>query len=178
MAKRIFSFLMLFISFLMTGCFNKETTDTELYLKVLIQEESGSQNTQCEGIKAYAYAVYDTDWEVVSFEDALNGVITSSDQEKRSDPDVTAEEYVDEITDVRYLKMYMSYPLMMIVTVDTEHQIYAYTFKPFTAINLSQTYLTLILHLWKKEPYTEGNEKNGLWNIVPPKIATQPTTTL
>ncbi|MBQ0081183.1 MAG: hypothetical protein KBS95_06530 [Alistipes sp.] len=171
MAKKLYSFLLIAAVGLLVGCFHKETTDTEVFLKVLIQEESGSKNTQCDGIKAYAYALYDERWSVESYEDALNGVITSFDGEKLSTPDVIAEEYVEEQTGTRYMKMYMEYPLMMIVAVDTQHKMYAYAIKHFEAINLPQTYLSLVMHLWKKEPYSEGNEKSCYWRVVPPQVS-------
>ena len=154
----------------LTGCFEKVTTRTNLLIKVLVQETSGGENRLEEDVKAYAYYTKTDDWYVASYDDALNGIITDSlGVERRTLPDVEGVPFNKETLTATYTSLPLTESPAMVVVVSPATRMYAYTFKPLNAENLSETYITLVFHTWQKKTYTEGSaSKGGLWRIFPP----------
>ena len=74
------------------GCFKKVTLDCRYNVRIYFQAESGGEVVQGENTIAYAFAADTTQWTVASYDDALNGVLTSKTSgEKRTDFMVRAE---------------------------------------------------------------------------------------
>lgn len=155
---------------LVTSCFKKTTKDTNLIIKTLIQETSGGENLLATD--TYAYAVYTgTDkWMVASYQDAVDRIVTDSlGVERITAPDVEAVPYQREGDDNYYLSLPLNQSPALVVLVAPSVRMYATLFKYLNVDNLHETYMTLLLHSWKKDPYTEGSvQKGGVWNIVPP----------
>ena len=155
---------------LATSCFKKTTKDTNLIIKTLIQEKSGGENLLATD--TYAYAVYTgTDkWMVASYEDAVSRIVTDSlGVEKITVPDVESVPFEREESENYYLSLPLNQSPALVVLVAPSVRMYATLFKYLNVDNLHQTYMTLLLHPWKKDPYTEGSvQKGGVWNIVPP----------
>lgn len=153
----------------LTGCFKKVTTDTTAIIKTLVQEVSGGENVPTESVDVYAYYTKTEDWEIRSYEDAANRIITSTDDgTQRSEPDVVGEPYEKYETGC-YTSLRLTSSPAMIVVVEPQTRMYAYMFKLLEAENLPETFLTLIFHSWRDKAYTEGSKVGSIWNVFPPE---------
>lgn len=146
---------------LFAGCFKDVSYKTTYVLKPLVQENSGDVAELLEEgtAKAFAYAADTAFWEVASYQDALEGVITRRDDpsQKQAVPLVTAEPYPQEDTP-GWLQMVLDKPDVMVVAVDTEHRLYGYTQQEIPE-NFPKLYVSVVFKPWK-----EGNEyKDGNW---------------
>lgn len=152
------------------GCFKSVTKDTNLVIKTLVEEKSGAGNALATDTYAYAYYTGTDKWMVASYEDAVAKIVTDSlGVERKTVPDVESVPF-NRTDDSNY---YISLPLnqspALVVLVAPSIRMYATTFKYLNVDNLYETYITLLLHPWKKAPYTEGSaQKGGVWTIVPP----------
>lgn len=157
---------------MLCGCFKKVTTDTTAVIKTLLQETSGGENTPLTGVTAYAYFPGSENWTVNSYEDAVNRVITSTeDGSQRDVPDAEGVPY-EKYESGNYTSLWLNASPAMIVVVDPQSEMYAYMFRYLTAENLPETFLTLIFHTWKTEPYKEGSKEGQIWNVFPPVAGT------
>lgn len=153
---------------MLCGCFKKVTTDTTVVIKALLQETSGGDNVPVTGVTAYAYYTGSENWTINSYEDAVNRIITSTeDGSQRNEPDAEGSPY-EKYESGNYTSMWLNASPAMIVVVDPQSQMYAYMFKYLNAENLPETFLTLIFHTWKTEPYKEGTKEGQIWNVFPP----------
>ncbi|MBE6188885.1 MAG: hypothetical protein E7143_07160 [Rikenellaceae bacterium] len=152
------------------GCFKSVTKDTNLVIKTLVEEKSGAGTALATDTYAYAYYTGTDKWMVASYEDAVAKIVTDSlGVERKTLPDVESVPF-NRTDDSNY---YISLPLnqspALVVLVAPSIRMYATTFKYLNVDNLYETYITLLLHPWKKAPYTEGSaQKGGVWTIVPP----------
>ena len=152
------------------GCFKSVTKDTNLVIKTLVEEKSGAGTALATDTYAYAYYTGTDKWMVASYEDAVAKIVTDSlGVERKTVPDVESAPF-NRTDDSNY---YISLPLnqspALVVLVAPSIRMYATTFKYLNVDNLYETYITLLLHPWKKAPYTEGSaQKGGVWTIVPP----------
>ena len=162
----------------MTGCFKKVTKDTNLIIKTLVQEQSGGNNIATADVFAYACYTGTDKWMVASYDDAVNRIVTDSlGVEKITIPDVEGTPFLREGDDNPYVSLPLDNSPAFVVLVCPQVRMYATLFKYLNVDNLHETYMTLLLHAWKKSPYTEGSEKKGgVWNIVPPTPETTPET--
>lgn len=157
------------VALTMTGCFKKVTTDTTAIIKTLVQETSGGENVPTESVDVYVYYTGNEDWEIRSYEDAVNRTITSTtDGSQRSEPDAVGTPYEKYETGC-YTAVPLTSSPAMIVVVEPQTRMYAYMFKLLTAENLPETYLTLIFHSWRDKAYTEGSKVGSIWNVFPPE---------
>jgi hypothetical protein len=158
------------VATLAVSCFKSVTKDTNLIIKTLIQETSGGANSLATDTYAYACYTGTDKWMVASYEDAVAKIVTDSlGVERITAPDVESTVF-ERADDANY---YISLPLTqspaLVVLVAPSQRMYATTFKYLNLDNLYETYITLLLHPWKKAPYTEGTQqKGGVWTIVPP----------
>lgn len=158
----------------LTGCFTKVTTDTTAVIKTLVQEVSGGENVPSEGVEVYAYYTGSEDWEIRSYEDAANRIITSTaDGSQRTEPDAVGEPYTKYETGC-YTAVPLTASPSMIVVVEPQKRMYAYMFKQLTAENLKETFLTLIFHTWRDKEYTEGSKAGSIWQVFPPEKIEEP----
>ena len=159
----------LLIMFLACGCFKKVTTNTTVVVKSLVQAESGGTLLPADGVVMYAYYTGSEEWEIRSYEDALNRVITNTTtNEQRTMPDVEGAPYAIEGSANCYTSFFQSASPAMVVVVYPAAKMYAYMFRSLVAENLPTTYLTLIFRPWKSEPYFEGSKAGYKWYVVPP----------
>lgn len=170
MVKTLRIALILLVTLSLSSCFKKVTTNTLFVLKTLVQPASGEANIPAEEVELYGFFVDDEGWEVRSYEDALSHKITSETGEVIEDPDVFGEEFTKETLTQKYLAMPLT-GSAFIVVVDKKTKMYAHCYMVLSAINLEETYVTLILHPWKTAPYTEGSATKGCyWSIYPPVV--------
>lgn len=160
------------------GCFKKVTTDTNLIIKTLIQEQSGGENIATADVFAYACYTGTDKWMVASYDDALNRIVTDSlGVEKITIPDVEGVPFVREGNDNPYLSLPLNTSPALVVLVCPQVRMYATMFKYLNIENLPESYMTILLHAWKKSAYNEGSDKKGgVWHIVPPTPEVTPET--
>ena len=163
---------------LATSCFKEVTTDTNLILKTLIHEKSGGANVVTNDVFAYACYTGTDKWMVASYDDALNRIVTDSlGVEKITVPNVEGMPFVREGDENPYISLPLNSSPALVVLVCPQVRMYATLFKYLNVDNLPETYMTLLLHAWKKDTYTEGSDKKGgVWHIVPPAPEVAPET--
>ncbi|MBQ9137181.1 MAG: hypothetical protein IJX65_00920 [Alistipes sp.] len=163
---------------LLTSCFKKVTTDTNLIIKTLIQEKSGGENTLATDTYAYACYTGTNKWMVASYDDAVNRIVTDSlGVERITVPDVESVPFVREGDENHYVSLPLNNSPALVVLVAPSVRMYATIFKYLNVENIPETYMTLLLHPWKTKPYTEGSDKKGgVWNIMPPAPEPEPET--
>lgn len=160
---------------LFAGCFESVSYETSYALKPLVQEEEGDVARALLDVEAFAYAVDTTRWTVASYDDALNGIITSKidPADKKTDPPIVAEPYQD-LGPEWWLRMPVDNPSLMIVAVDTRDKIYAYTQQAFVENMSGGLYVSLVFKLWKKGTvYKDGNWSfYNEFYVPPPEVKT------
>ena len=151
MKKRSFHILAL-AALLLAGCFEKVAYDTVYTLIPKTQAASGDTERIVEGALTYAFAADTAAWFVATYDDALNGVITSRTDPsvKRSDPIATGEPDPTEGLEGS-LRMRLTRPSQLVVAIDPEDRLYAYT-QQKVAENLPRTYVALTF-----KPYHAGS---------------------
>lgn len=163
----------------MSGCFKSKTTDTLLVLKVLVEEKSGEDKILAEDVQVYGYELENDDWYIASYDDALNGIITDSlATQKLTVPDLRGEKFEKEGLTQYYTSIPLTSSPTMVVVVCPSAKMFAYSFRTLDVINMTETYITLLLHKWKSAYYTEGADtKGGMWYIFPPEEEEDNTNT-
>lgn len=143
---------------LLAGCFDSVSYKTRYVLKPLVQEASGDPYNALLGVQAFVYAADTTLWTVASYEDALNGIITSktNPSDRQTTPLAVATAY-EELGTEWWLQLPVGGPSLMIVAVDTEHKLYAYTQQAFVENMTEGLYVSLVFKLWKTgKSYIDG----------------------
>lgn len=142
----------------LASCSKSVSYDTNYVLKPLVQAFSGGVNEPLVGVRAYAFAADTTEWTVATYQDALDGVLTSRvvPSQKFSEPLASSTPFELEGT-VGWVQMSVSAPSLMILVVDTTNKLYAFTQQHFVE-NLPSLYVTIIFKLWKEGlSYKDGN---------------------
>ena len=146
----------------LTGCFKKEKQGTLMRIAIYSQNiEKGPIVKAQGGIESYAFWISkDEEWEVASWEDALNQRITNKlrPAETRNTPDAIGTFDSQEEFQLG-LELWSNY--VFAVVVDRDNKIYA-TRKYETPINLPEVFTHLHLYAWKKTSSVNG------WNFVNP----------
>lgn len=152
------------------GCFKSVTKDTNLVIKTLVEEKSGAGTALATDTYAYAYYTGTDKWMVASYEDAVAKIVTDSlGIERKTLPDVESVPFNRPDDSNYYISLPLNQSPALVVLVAPSIRMYATTFKYLNVDNLYETYITLLLHPWKKATYTEGSaQKGGVWTIVPP----------
>lgn len=169
--------LLLIVAVAAVGCFKKVTTDTTVVVKGYVQEESGGPLLPAEGMEVYAYYPGDENWDILSYEDALNRIITNKTTgEQRTTPDVESAPYAVEGSTNTYASFFQNASPAMVVAVYPAAKIYGYMFRYLVAENLPTTYLTIVFRPWKGEPYAEGSKAGHKWYVVPAPLPAEGET--
>ena len=156
--RRIILFLSAAVTLICPGCFKDVSDSTNYVLKPLVQNLSADPNNPLEGVLAYAFVADTALYTVASYEDALNGVVTSrTNSSDRLDPVATSEPCEREGTTGWIQMLLTGSSKKMIVAVDPTNRLYAYTQQEMSD-NLPNLYVTLIFKLWKEGfAYKDGN---------------------
>ncbi len=138
------------------SCFKDEEYNTEFVLRPMIQTVSGGDFVGYEDCVAYAFDADTAQWEILSWEDARSGVLTS-----REDPAVTklpfavAKSYVEDSLEDTMLSMRLDCESAMIVVAHNTTENYGYRLYD-VGLNLSTTYAYARFRTWKEGEYTES----------------------
>ena len=146
---------------LLAGCFKKVSYETACILKPLSQRSSGDVIEPILGAQAFAYNVDTTLWTVASYDDALNGIITSKENpsERMTAPAAVSAPYESDGAS-GWLQLHLSRETQMVVVADPASRVYAYT-QLKSAQNLPHLYVSVVFRTWK-----EGNSyKDGNWSF-------------
>lgn len=157
------------VAVVVTGCFKKVTMDCRYHVRPYYQAESGGVAVQGEGIIAYAFAADTTQWTVASYEDALNGVLTSKTSgEKRSD----AMERVEQSDSTVVLQLTVT--PVTIVVVDPINKLFAWRMTEVVE-NLPDLYVSVTFRPWSaKKRYVEGPWRMNNEAYVAPEVPEVP----
>ena len=152
-----------------TGCFKKVTMDCRYNLRPYYQAESGGVAVQGEGMIAYAFAADTTQWTVASYEDALNGVLTSKTTgEKRSDAMARAEQQDTVVV------LQLTATPATIVVVDPVNRLFAWRMTEVVE-NLPDLYVSVTFRPWSaKKRYVEGPWRMNNEAYVAPEVPETP----
>lgn len=132
--------------------FYVEPSRTECFVDAQAQLAEDAQSEPVSQPKIYAYAVDTTAWRIASYDDAVNGIITSkSSSQTRTSPDFPAY----SVSESTLYSMEVTASPIMLVVVDRTHRTYAYTkaeidfaseslyfsvlFRPWTELWIDQT---------------------------------------
>ena len=147
----------------LTGCFKEEKQGTHLRIALYSQNVSTDTVQKCTSeIEGYAFCVpKGTKWEVTTWEDALNRVITNKDKpnEQMSEPAIVASYDPEAEYQVSYALWDMRYTVLVIV--DKTNRIYA-TRVYETPMNIPEMKTQLHLYAHRKSGSVNG------WDMVNP----------
>lgn len=162
--KRSRIILPLLAALLAAGCFKEVTYKTTYVLRPLVEHTSGDISVPLTEVRAFAYNVDTTQWQVASYDDALRGVITSrtDPQQRLAEPASVSEPYELEGT-TGWLQLHLDRPSQMVVAVDPENRLYAYT-QQVLVENLYDYYITLVFQPWREGfRYRPGTGNSNVW---------------
>ncbi len=154
--KRFYIYILVVVLF--CGCFADEEFGTEIVLRPTVQLESGGDFVEYADCVVYAFDADTTAWELLSWEDARDGVLSSKiDATAKLLPFAQAQSYLEEGLDDIRLSMWVESSSVMIVTANSVSENYGYTIYS-VGLNLSKTYIDAPrFRTWKSGEYTEGN---------------------
>ena len=149
---------------LFAGCFKSTSYDTEYVLRPYVQTENQGPFTSLGGVRAYAFAADTSGWTVASYDDALEGVLTSrrAAGERMDDPvavSAPCPPSADFPNSMDWIAMHTDRSSLLVVAVDPRYRLYAYRQQSF-AENLSPYYVSINFRPWR-ESYAE----NG-WTVI------------
>ena len=140
----------------------------DCYVDPYVQATEGGEQTRISKLEVYAYAADTTAWYIATYDDAVNGKITS-----KTDPEDTRtipsfQAYVDG--DTGLYKMSVSSGQLMVVVADRSDQMYAYTQQSVDLETAeSVTFPTLVFQPWQTL-WIDKTDTGG-WTIVNPAHA-------
>lgn len=140
----------------------------ELLRDPYVQAAEGGEQTRTSKLEVYAYAADTTAWYIATYDDAVNGKITS-----KTDPEDTRtipsfQGYADGDTG-RY-KMSVSSEQLMVVVADRSDQMYAYTQQRVDLVTADPvTFPALVFRPWQTL-WIDKTDTGG-WTIVNPAHA-------
>ena len=134
-----------------TSCFKKVTMDCRYHVRPYYQAESGGVAVQGEGTIAYAFAADTSQWTIATYDDALNGVLTSKTSgEKRTDAMDRAEQSDSTVV------LQLTATPATIVVVDTVNKLFGWRMTDVVE-NLPDLYVSVTFRPWSvKKRYVEG----------------------
>lgn len=141
--------ILLIATLLLAGCFKEVSRKTAYILKPLQQPTSTDVARPIAEARAYAFVADTAQWTVATYDDAMNGVITSKSNpaEKRNDAFTTAQPYTQEGTQ-GWLQLDLNREWQMVVVADPVNRLYAYTQQKI-AQNLQKLYVAVVFKPWK-----------------------------
>lgn len=158
------------VAWLMSGCLKSEETGNSYVIKGMAQYTSGDLGEQLTSLTAYSFEADTTLWTIASYDDALEGIITSKEDptQKIASPYGVAEPYAGtEVSDCFELRLPDAET--MIVVVDPLNRLYAYTQQTMKP-SVGRLYVTLIFKPWKETTAY----KEGAWSFYNPYYAPLP----
>ena len=111
---------------LLSSCFKDVEENTTYLLKPLVQYTSGGMNEPLEGVIGYAFEADTTEWTVLSYEDAVHGIISRKDNPSEQIATPLAEALPSEIEGMAdRIELTLPPRSVMLLMVDTVNRLYA-----------------------------------------------------
>lgn len=127
-------------SWLFFNDFYVDPTRVDCFVDARAQATEDAEPRQLVNPRIYAYAVDTTAWRIASYDDAVNGIITSkSSDQTRTSPDFSAYPHGD----AGLYSMEVAASPIMLVVVDRSHRSYAYTKAEVDLAGASPTFSVL-----------------------------------
>lgn len=138
------------VMLLVSGCFKDVEENTRYLLKPLVQYTSGGVNEPLEGVFGYAFEADTTEWTVLSWEEAVHGIISRKDNPSEQLAVPLAEALPSTLEGMEN-RIELSLPprSVMLLMVDPANRLYAYTQVEMKE-NIGNLYVTLIFKPWKE----------------------------
>ncbi len=161
--KRVLTYIVIVMS--LCSCFDDVAYDTNFVLIPTVQYASGGEFESYADCVAYAFDADADFWEVTSWENACDGVLTS-----KEDPNVTmlpfevARSYDDDIHSEPMLSMNLDRESVMIVVAHTTSEDYSYM-SYSVGVNIPTVYGYVRFRPWKEGFYSESS-----WIYYSPEI--------
>lgn len=141
---------------LLQGCFKKVSHDTELLVKPNLQVASGAEMVEAEGVVISAWFNRGDGWSVASYDDALAGRLTNTED---GTVEVIEPDAVSESDGNGRLRLELKSASVLLAAIYPQAKMYAWRILA-TAENLSPTYITVQFRPWKQAPY-----EDSLWKV-------------
>lgn len=127
--------------------FYVDPTRVECFVDAQAQSAEGAQPEPLSQPKIYAYAADTTAWRIASYDDAVNGILTSKTSgQTRTSPDFPAY----PVSGTTLYSMEVTASPVMLVVVDRTHRTYAYTKAEVDLAGASPTF-SLLFRPWTKQ---------------------------
>lgn len=123
-----------------TGCFKQVGFDTFLLVKAWVKDGSAAAVPLRNGVLAYAFAADTANWEVLTYEDAVRGVVTSRTDSRTQQPVAQGGSYV--FNGDNMVAMQLTGPSYLLLVVDLENRLYGFTDQAIGE-NLPQTFVNV-----------------------------------
>lgn len=139
------------------SCFKDEEYNTNLVLRPMIQTVSGGDFVGYEDCVAYAFDADTAQWELLSWDDARNGVLRSKEDSTLTMlPFAVAQSYTEDELEDTMLSMRLACQSAMIVVAHNTTENYGYRLYS-VGLNIETTYAYVRFRTWKEGEYTESN---------------------
>ncbi len=148
------------------GCFKEEVYNTTLVVRPYQELTSGADETVLSGVVAYAFATDTTTHKVLSYSDAVAGVVVSKETGEQLLPIATATSYTSEDLEGA-IAMQIEQESVMLVVADEGCENYAYS-NYDVGLNLPTTYITLTFRPYKTTSFIQGK-----WQYIVPETTTE-----
>ena len=160
MRRLINIFIVAIAALLTTGCFKEEVQGTNFLIHVTSQETSTSPLVSCTTeLRAYAFTTKKGEkWEVASWEDAINMVVTNKERPSVTLTNPSVIGTWDGNADYQ-LSLDLKARYVTMVVVDVENKLYAYRDYE-TPMNWPETKTELHLYVWRNTGSANG------WTVV------------
>ena len=109
----------------MTGCFKEVGYNTFLLVKTWVKDGGANAVPLQGGVLTYAFAADTAGWDVLSYEDAVKGVVTSRTDSRTQQPVAQGGSYVFNGDNMQ--GMHLDGTRFLLLVVDLEHRLCGFT---------------------------------------------------
>lgn len=143
----------------LSSCFKDEEYDSRLIVRPQMQDVSDGEWIAYEGCVAHVFEANSDEWEVLSWDDAVAGILSSvEDSNIKKYASSTSSGYYNEdgLDEGSMLAVKANQQYVMLVVANTTDAFYAcqdYTL----GMNIGKTYIYSRFRSWKTSSYEEGD---------------------
>lgn len=155
--RKILGAALLLAALLGTGCFKEIGYNTFYVLMPWVKSGTERPVPIYNDVLLYAFVADTAQWDVLSYQDAVDGVITSRTTGEKMQPVAQGEPYVIDGNE-NWLAMQIDGPRLFILAVDTQNRLYGFM-EQLNGGNVPQLYVSVTF--FPKEKKTRY--KSGRW---------------
>ena len=139
--RKVLIFVGVLAALFATGCFKTIRYETFYVLRPWMQEGTTKKPIPTQKILTYAFDADTVQWDVLSYEDAVAGIITSRLTGEKRRPIAQGEPYVIDGNE-NWQAMQLNGPQFFILAVDQLNKLYGFTQQPIGE-NLPEMYVSV-----------------------------------